>query len=1011
MRIVFLCLGMPFNGDTIKNKSLGGSESAAYYQCRELAARGHEVCIFTNISPEECGKFDGVVYLNAGPLTQQTPLGEKFEWYARNTDHDVLIIQRAPHAFHNQFASRINILQMHDLAHYRNAAIVNHGMWNTNLITAVSQWHKDQIVEVYGVDPNFVRVVRNGVDRDLYQFDREAFVDWEGMEKLVKPGKFALLYSSRPERGLENLVREGGIMDRLLDTDAHLFVCAYDNTVPQMQQYYAKLAEDIKRLPNVTQLGALTKAQLAQVQMRCDAMVYPTLFKEVSCISVMEAAMAELPVITTPVAALPETLADAGVRFVDLIGDEVNLTAFEQEIRALMRNPKLLRKHRDDQAAQSVRMSWVGAVDKLEHEIERVFKAAKPSAAALSRHAIEHSDIELAEELVGNEFENNPIEEATLKEIHSLYQFRFSPEAYSAHYAKHQTTYYNEFEDRVIGEDITHSSRYRGVGMYFYKEAMRKQGRKLRVLDYGCAHGHYLVPLAKDFGNCSFVGVDVSTRAIAACFKWIQKEGINAELHVGDESILSDFNKLCPFVRQTPESDDVYTLPQRKLFDIIYAGEVIEHVPDYLALLEKFRGLLADDGVIIATTPTGRWEWTGTESFRTAREHLRHFDRADIKQLCGENEFEISSAPAGNDKTGKPLGSFVWYVRPHKAFTPIDYHAKLDTLTPRQTVSACLIVRNGERTLRKCVESLIDWVDEIVIAIDPTTTDRTRDICEGLQTDHPFKAIRYVAGLAALKDGFDEARNYCVSKASGDWILWIDADEELQQPWNMWKYLRHGQHQGVAFPQVHYSCNPPTVLTTDFPCRLFRNNAGIKFFGVVHEHPETEPGKAVPYAIVKHDVQVLHSGYVDEETRRNRFLRNLPLLYRDREKYPERSLNRFLMLRDIAQQLMFEQEQAQGYVLQGHAEQANYGIKLWEEIVEKDHLRMAIDALKFYSHCCAVVGKGFEASFTYQAKPDGCPTMAVNTQVEGRFLSKIHFKKLLDRIQEESTKHYESEYF
>lgn len=997
MRIVFLCLGMPFNGETVQKQSLGGSESAAYYQCRELANRGHEVLVFTNTQEE--GEWDGVRYLNAGQASQEHPMGGRFEYYARNTDHDVLIIQRIAHAFHNQFASKINILQLHDLALHRYSALVNHGMWNTDVVTAVSAWHKKQIMEVYGLDEKFVLVVRNGVDPELYQ-----------QEGVHNPGgKFDLLYQARPERGLENLVADGGIMQQIEDTNAHLYVCTYDNVAQHMKPFYDKLDADIARRKNVTKLGALTKKELAWRQMTSELLVYPTTFEEVSCISVMEAMHAGLPVLTTAVGALPETLADAGARFVPLKDGEVNLSLFADTIRDLMQPGRLV-----NLTAAQLNMAkyrdWEGAVDRLENVIQTTWEKRSGTLAAKARHAIEHSDVGVVLEALNNISTNRIDIVATSREIRELYAFANSPEAYKAHYAKHQSAYYNEFEDRVIGEDVTHSNRFRGVRGYLGSEIQR-QGRALRVLDYGCAHGHYLVPLAKEFKNCSFVGVDVSERAIGAAAKWIQKEKISAELIVGTESIFDDLNRLCPLVREESNELGDYATPERKLFDVIFAGEVIEHVIDPIELLESFRKALRPGGLIIVTTPTGRWEWIGTESFRTAREHLCHFDREDIKQICGENPVEISSAPAGHDKTGKPIGSFVWTVRPHAAFNEVDYAAKLQTILPRQTVSACLIVKDGAKTIRKCIESFIDWVDEIFVAVDPLTKDTTRQILSQLQAEFPYKAFTVADGLSALKDGFDAARNFSVSKACGDWIMWVDADEEVQTPWNFWKYLRHSQHQGFAFPQVHYSCNPPSVLTTDFPCRLFRRNGEIQFYGVVHEHPETSPGKSVPYAVVRHDVQFLHSGYVDEDTRRARFVRNLPLLYRDLEKYPERSLNRFLFLRDIAQQLMFESEQAGGNTLQGHPERAWQGVQLWEQMLERDPLRMAVDALKYYSHCVSVLGKGFEASFQYETKPDGCPPLNSSMQITGRFYSREHLNKILQKTFEESTKHYESKYF
>jgi hypothetical protein len=266
-------------------------------------------------------------------------------------------------------------------------------------------------------------------------------------------------------------------------------------------------------------------------------------------------------------------------------------------------------------------------------------------------------------------------------------------------------------------------------------------------------------------------------------------------------------------------------------------------------------------------------------------------------------------------------------------------------------------------------------------------------------------------GLTALEEGFDEARNETVKRASCDWVLWLDDDEEMQQPWNMWKYLRASQHKAIGFPQIHYSTNPPAVLTTDYPFRLFRRNVGVKFYGVVHEHPEIEPGKSVPNATLRHDVQFLHCGYVDEEVRRARFRRNLPLLHRDREKYPNRGLNRFLLLRDIAQGLAFELEQTGGNVLEGHPDRAQLGLKLFEEMLDSnDPVRSIIEALKYYSHCVQVTQTGFDAKLSIAFKNQFAPDLNVNLEAEGRFHSREFFNKFIQRLHQEATKQYESKY-
>jgi len=77
MHIAIHASGMPFNGATIPNgKSLGGSESAAYYMAKELANLGHNVVVFTR--SKEKGRWDGVLYEYHGDISDTYPLGDRF---------------------------------------------------------------------------------------------------------------------------------------------------------------------------------------------------------------------------------------------------------------------------------------------------------------------------------------------------------------------------------------------------------------------------------------------------------------------------------------------------------------------------------------------------------------------------------------------------------------------------------------------------------------------------------------------------------------------------------------------------------------------------------------------------------------------------------------------------------------------------------------------------------------------------------------------------------------------
>lgn len=1031
MEIVIHSLGMPFDGNTIKTDSLGGSESSAVYLARELAKRGHRVSVWT--SKRDCARepVDGVNYLFVGECTQQAPLGKTFEFYARNTPHDVLIIQRHPMAFRERFAAKVCIWQLHDLGSKRFAHHALSGMWQVDAVTCVSQWHRRQVSESFGLEDSVLFTVHNGVDRSLYKGTQGTTVTYG--QKGEAPGRYdnnkdsiillprdksVLLYQSRPERGLTHLVRPGGIMDRIRHLPVHLFYCSYDNTVPQMVQLYQELALNASALPNVSCLGALSKPQLAELQRKADLMVYSTEFEEVSCISAMEAACASLPMLTSDVGALSETTVGCGVDLIPLKDGECDEDAYVMWLESVFVDQKIypskLTQMREAQARNASRFDWANAADELLATIEYAFEKRIAGSdktmnhGRILRHAIEHSDIHFARWYIDThtscDSNIDNIAWGAEREIEEMYLFTTDDDSYVKHYEKHQGKYYDDHEEAVIGENVTNTTRFRGVLQLIEDEINNLHAGgvvdQLRVLDFGCAHGHYTIPLAQAFPEVQFLGYDVSARAIAAAEKWKAREQLT-NVH---------------FAQITPTTPLEYYINK---VNIILAGEVLEHVPNPIKLLDSFRERLEVGGVIIATTPTGRWEHSGTTAFRTGREHLAHFEKQDLYEMFPGHELRILCAPASHDLSGEALGSLVWQLRPTpetsdvvRPFFMPKYERKLKYYAPRETVSACLIVKDGEQTIRKCIESFVDWIDEIIVAVDPTTKDRTRELLSQLVSDFKHRSFTIIElESPVIEIGFDAARNVTVNNACGDWILWCDADEELHNPAGLHKLARTSMHRAYGFAQVHYSLEPQEVLTTDYPMRMFRNKNGIQFYGMVHEHPEVEPGKAIPTAIVRPELKFLHSGYVTESVRRARFQRNLPLLHKDREKYPNRKLNRFLWLRDLAQGIIFEQQQMGGGVAPHHNERALEGIELFEQMIEGATPKMVADAMPYYSLCVMTLNTGFESNITVEIGHPAAPDLATKFNVQGRFHSRAFYQRLIQHLLEESTKTYESTYF
>lgn len=88
----------------------------------------------------------------------------------------------------------------------------------------------------------------------------------------------------------------------------------------------------------------------------------------------------------------------------------------------------------------------------------------------------------------------------------------------------------------------------------------------------------------------------------------------------------------------------------------------------------------------------------------------------------------------------------------------------------RMTISAVIIVKNEEQHIRECLE-VLRWCDEIVV-IDAGSYDKTASIARELGT---------VVYTRDMHDDFSGQRNFGLQKATGDWVLFVDADERVSE--------------------------------------------------------------------------------------------------------------------------------------------------------------------------------------------------------------------------------------
>ena len=1008
MFITMHCGGMPFDGNTVNEKSLGGSETAAYHVAKELAARGHHVSMFTSKqietdSPDGAAIFDGVRYLWAGEVNEQFPLGANFTHYAENSPHDVLIIQRHPAAFKRKWASKINLWWTHDLAIYNTAPVVNSMMWNVDGVLCVSQYHKDQLRKVYGLTDEIIYPITNAIDPELYTMPRDFDANPFLIEKYhngTVEHRINLLYSSRPERGLEHLVKPDGIMHKLSqeNTNHHLYVCGYENTTAQMAEFYSYLKACCEYLPNVTYLGALTKQELADVQRQCDLWIYPTAFEEVSCITAMEAMAAGMDIIASKHAALPETLNHKNkfgkgfkykAHLIPLKDGEVDEDVFT----------KALKKYVPSNQPGIFPYTWDKVAEQVEGITQSIFDEA--SCTSKVRELIRTSDIYALSELSKTQsaIDNvrNKIQSRSIEELLGCYDFAFS-NTWSEHYQ----AYYQYEKDRGVEygpEKLDGNNRFEHVSGWI---GHCKPGR---ALDYGCAHGHYTINLAKRFPDTHFVGVDITESNVEKARRWAEEEGLtNVEFIQGS----LDYDS---------ESGGIGTIDGVMLdqFDFIIAAEVIEHIgnPQYFieSLVNEY---LKEGGIFLMTTPCGGWESQGYKQHHPWRAHVHHFERADLHDMLDHcKNFNVVVAPSGQDRKGDVLGSYITTFNKEGPLLTgaIDYKRKFATMNPRQTVSLCMIVKNGENTLRRTLESIKDVIDEVIISVDSTTTDKTQRVIEDFNEDNPLWPVVSTQTIdSPLKTGFAAARNSSISGASGDWVMWLDADETVEYANEIPLFLRNNEYTGYMINQHHMSIDPPVCLQTDKPTRLFRNGKGIQFFGLVHEHPEIKMNDGIGQVTILPKAAIGHYGYSSEFVRRNRFNRNVELMWQDRLENPSRKLGKFLWVRDLALMNQYERENNGNQITPDIVNRSNEGVQTWFEILEPDTSRFAIEGLGFYSEMAKVVAtEGVAADLSITASVYGTDTKAP-VQVKGYFYNKEHLQKFVNLLLDVQVEDHDRRY-
>ncbi|MCI0520736.1 MAG: glycosyltransferase family 2 protein [Chloroflexi bacterium] len=190
----------------------------------------------------------------------------------------------------------------------------------------------------------------------------------------------------------------------------------------------------------------------------------------------------------------------------------------------------------------------------------------------------------------------------------------------------------------------------------------------------------------------------------------------------------------------------------------------------------------------------------------------------------------------------------------------------------RPTLSVCMIVKNERENLPRCLGSVRRAADDLVV-VDTGSSDDSAAVAAGLGA----RVLSF-----PWRDDFAAARNFALDNARGDWLLVMDADEELApRSLSILKTcLRSTKADALSLRVRNF--HPPGSLreyTDVAQIRLFRNLPGFRYQGSVHEHIrasiQNAGGRIAPCEVI-----LWHHGYaqVIVQGGESRQARNLRLL-------------------------------------------------------------------------------------------------------------------------------------
>ncbi|MFC6231951.1 glycosyltransferase [Paenibacillus allorhizosphaerae] len=205
-------------------------------------------------------------------------------------------------------------------------------------------------------------------------------------------------------------------------------------------------------------------------------------------------------------------------------------------------------------------------------------------------------------------------------------------------------------------------------------------------------------------------------------------------------------------------------------------------------------------------------------------------------------------------------------------------------------ISICMIVKDEEKNLRRCLDSLQSLLEQDyteLIIVDTGSTDSTVDIARDY-TENVY--------LHQWNGNFSDMRNISISYATGEWIFIMDADEELETPSELISLLNNPklkQYNTIRIREKNLLSLKLNKYVFHVQERLFRNDGAFKYKGTIHNQP------VYKHPVLTEEIWLMHYGYIneDKDLMEKKFKRTASMLKKELEQDSEHVYYRFQLAR------------------------------------------------------------------------------------------------------------------